>query len=595
MKSPFKFLDAYTSDDQEVFFGRDQEVETLYNLVFKSKLMLVYGQSGTGKTSLVQCGLGGKFDLTDWFPFHVRRNDNINHALEEALAGPAGGNLRKGSLTETIAYLYKNFLRPVYLILDQFEELFILGDEKEQQVFIASIKEILEAELPCKIVLVMREEYIAQLYAFEQIIPSLFDRRLRVEPMNYANVSKVITGSCQQFNISLANETENVTRIIDSISGGKSGIQLPYLQVYLDRLWQEDFARTYPNGLTEEDASNPPTLEFTTEEIKELGDIEGVLEKFIQQQRKEIQQRVGQTYANVPAEATQQVLDLFVTEEGTKRPVLYEREEGNIRLEEKLHQGLTEIPEAALQEILVALDQARILRFTDTQVELGHDSLAELIDKERSTEQRQLNQVKRRIAAAYVEQRETGVFLTARQLVSIEDFLPRLKLEPHLEQFVKACYADAERKETVEEERAQRELKLAQDKLAAEQRARKRQRIFSGIIGLALIIAIMLGGFAWRQQQTLAAQQQEIQEKRQDAERALAQFQEAEAEKDSIEAAKVSQEVDEIIYRAKRLQARGYVEPYQAMLQDVQKLLEDYPENSLLMEKKKEVDRLFKE
>jgi len=27
MKSPFKFLDSYTKDDREIFFGRDREIE----------------------------------------------------------------------------------------------------------------------------------------------------------------------------------------------------------------------------------------------------------------------------------------------------------------------------------------------------------------------------------------------------------------------------------------------------------------------------------------------------------------------------------------------------------------------------------------
>ncbi|MEL6853326.1 MAG: ATP-binding protein, partial [Bacteroidota bacterium] len=87
MKSPFKFLDAYTPEDSAIFFGRDQEVESLYELVFKSRLMLIYGQSGTGKTSLIQCGLGNKFDLTDWLPIFVRReNEDLNLSLEQALA-----------------------------------------------------------------------------------------------------------------------------------------------------------------------------------------------------------------------------------------------------------------------------------------------------------------------------------------------------------------------------------------------------------------------------------------------------------------------------------------------------------------------------
>ena len=49
MKSPFKFLDAYTIEDKDVFFGREKETEALYEMVFETKMLLLYGMSGTGK------------------------------------------------------------------------------------------------------------------------------------------------------------------------------------------------------------------------------------------------------------------------------------------------------------------------------------------------------------------------------------------------------------------------------------------------------------------------------------------------------------------------------------------------------------------
>ena len=51
MNSPFKFLDAYTAKDKDLFFGRDKEVKELYNKVLMTSLVLVYGKSGTGKSS----------------------------------------------------------------------------------------------------------------------------------------------------------------------------------------------------------------------------------------------------------------------------------------------------------------------------------------------------------------------------------------------------------------------------------------------------------------------------------------------------------------------------------------------------------------
>jgi hypothetical protein len=56
-------LDAYTLNDSAFYFGRDEEITTMYEMVFQTDLLLVYGASGTGKTSLIQCGLA----VTDMF------------------------------------------------------------------------------------------------------------------------------------------------------------------------------------------------------------------------------------------------------------------------------------------------------------------------------------------------------------------------------------------------------------------------------------------------------------------------------------------------------------------------------------------------
>ncbi len=85
VKSPFKFLDSYTKDDRDVFFGRDREIEEIYQKVYESKTLVLYGISGTGKTSLINCGLANKFEKTDWLPVTVRRGRNIMESLKSEL------------------------------------------------------------------------------------------------------------------------------------------------------------------------------------------------------------------------------------------------------------------------------------------------------------------------------------------------------------------------------------------------------------------------------------------------------------------------------------------------------------------------------
>lgn len=481
MKSPFKFLDAFTLSDRDVFFGREEATKKLYSLVFKSPLVMVYGLSGTGKTSLIQCGLASRFDGPDWFPFFIRRGKNINRSLHEALDFYLEDDETSLSLIGKILFLYGEYLSPVYLIFDQLEELFILGSKEEQEEFIYSIRELIDAGLACRIILVMREEYLGHLYDFEQVIPSVFDFRLRVEPMNSSGVKAVMRSSFAKFNISLEPpEEDRLQQMVDNIAGEKFGVQLPYLQVYLDMLYRQDYASTY--GLEKQDVLLPE-LTFTKEEIDELGRIDDVLEKFIQEQSRELQEELSAQYSSLPKDTVVRVMDAFVSEEGTKVPILYTRQGDFIAPEAKFTEWLHSVPADALSDCINGLEKRRILRFSDNTIELAHDSLAALIDQKRSEQQRQLNQVLRRIKNSYVEYRDNEVFLTEKQLNVYEEFIPLLDLDDQLLAFIDSSKVEVARLKKVEEE---------------QKKAMVRKRLFPLIATLA-VLALMASVIAFIQ------------------------------------------------------------------------------------------------
>ena len=89
---PFKFLDSYTAEDKDIFFGRDEEIDQLYQMIYQSDILLLYGASGTGKTSLIQCGLASKFQKHDWLEVFVRRHKNLNESLQKSLITIGGKN-----------------------------------------------------------------------------------------------------------------------------------------------------------------------------------------------------------------------------------------------------------------------------------------------------------------------------------------------------------------------------------------------------------------------------------------------------------------------------------------------------------------------
>jgi len=454
MQSPFKFLDPFRQEDAREFFGREEETSQLYDFVNKNRLVMVYGTSGTGKTSLVQCGLSSRFDSTDWFPLFIRRGHDINDSLRDGLLKNEVSISPSVSIPKIVARLNSRYLRPVYLIFDQLEEVLILGNEEEQKVFIATVKELLQdTDLDCHILFILREEFIARLYDFEKEVPTLFDRRLRVEPMSDGKLREVIKRSTRQFNIHLEDPERNADQIIASLSAGKSGISLPYLQVYLDMLWREDFQRTYPQADQDEleaalNKKQYPELEFTSAEIEVFGKIEDVLARFLSQQTDLIQERVDMAEWET-MDVVKQILDCFVTEKGTKQPVPYTTEQVELHLDHRAPQYLSNLPVPLLTRVLRLLEKSRILRFNEDSIELAHDSLAALIDQQRSDSQRRLNELHNRLKNNYREYLDSKEFLTRKQLAILEEYLPQLK--PKLDQsvldFIAASYADVARRQ----------------------------------------------------------------------------------------------------------------------------------------------------
>ncbi|MDZ4862662.1 MAG: ATP-binding protein [Gemmatimonadota bacterium] len=312
-QSPFKFLDAYQKEDKDRFFGRERETAQLYNAVHASNLVLVYGASGTGKTSIINCGLGNQFVDSDWLPLYVRRGTDLNRALEREITGAMKQPGQAGEVTITgrIRALYLDHYRPIYLVLDQFEELFISGTVAEQQLFYETVRQILAAGASCKLLIVIREEYIAYLSALEKVIPSLFDNRLRIEKMNDSNLARIIIGTARAAGIQITDPPATASGILENIRDRRTGIDLTNLQLYLDRLWRADLER--------QGTATPATVTFDPPLVEGVGKLGNVLSAFLDEQLALIEAALAKRGVAQPQGVPLEVLFALVTEEGTKR------------------------------------------------------------------------------------------------------------------------------------------------------------------------------------------------------------------------------------------------------------------------------------
>ncbi len=506
IRSPFKFLDPYGKDDREVFFGRNDEAEALYEAVNKNRLVLVYGPSGTGKTSLVQCGLANRFEVSDWLPFFIRRGQNLNDSLRLALSQSKalGGQIVEEDdqqIIKAIERISTRYLRPVYLIFDQFEELLIIGGEDEKKKFIETVRQIVSSDesTSCCLLFILREEYYLSLEIFERQIPGFYNRRLRVEPMSSGTIENVIYKSCKHFNIHFEDDQKNPKQIAGALSG-KGGISLPYLQVYLDRLWREDYVRT-PAEEREEKG-----LTFTTAEIEEFGTIDDVLRKLLEERKQKIQEQLTEAWGDLPANFMSDFLDVFVTTNGTKRPVLLDWTiMPELRKEEDkfLYSISQKIVEAALSK----LEESRLLRRVDNAWELSHDSLAAFIYSQRSAERRQLDAVLKSLGNYYQEylNSDKKVLLHPVWLEKNLEYLSRMPLE--MQEFIRASRERVEQREQekrgLEEEKKRQQEELLDSRMreletqhAAVARQRKLLKALTAIsiamLGLAVLAVFYL-------------------------------------------------------------------------------------------------------
>jgi len=264
--NPFPGLRPFTIDESHLYFGRDgQSNEVLYKLT-ENRFVAVIGASGTGKSSLMFCGLvptlyGGFIQSagSSWKVILTHPGNKPIENLADSIVKSESGidtfdedryfkvaltaSILKTSsmgLIEVAKYLNRKKRENILILVDQFEEIFrykTRGNSDSINESHAFVKLLLNAiqqkEESVYVVITMRSDFIGECGQFQELTRLINESHYLVPQMTRDNFREAIMGP-----IAVAGGTISgslISQLLNDI--GEKPDQLPILQHALMRTW----------------------------------------------------------------------------------------------------------------------------------------------------------------------------------------------------------------------------------------------------------------------------------------------------------------------------------------------------------------------
>jgi len=303
---PYRGLEPFHEDDAPLFFGRDKFADDLLQKVLAHPLVAVVGPSGSGKSSVVQAGLLPRLRREGWpnktwealiftpgeQPFHSLAKELL--PLYETAKSKTEQMIEARKLGEALVEVKLHLQDPIdealktvqtanrlLLVIDQFEELFTLSEERYRQPFIESLIAVAtRADSPVAIVLTLRADFYGRAIDLSRDLSDSIQQGLvNLGPMTRGELQQAIVEPARR--VGLNFEPGLVARLLDDVTGRPGG--LPLLQFALTGLGQPRDGRA-----------------ITNEQYDAIGTLEGA-----------ISQRADEQFKHVPLVEREAMLRAF--------------------------------------------------------------------------------------------------------------------------------------------------------------------------------------------------------------------------------------------------------------------------------------------
>lgn len=206
---PYRGLQPFGVDDEELFFGRDADIDAALARLARSGFLAVSGASGSGKSSLVRAGV---------VPALRRRGDRVvllspEHDLDVRIRDAAWGAGRAD-----------------VIVIDQFEEVFHAGqadvDAAARAIFDAVVIE-------ATVILVVRSDFLDDCAAHPHLAPLVAEGVHLVGPMTPDALRQAVEQPARHAGLRLES---GLVELILRDAAGEAGA-LPHLSHALVETW----------------------------------------------------------------------------------------------------------------------------------------------------------------------------------------------------------------------------------------------------------------------------------------------------------------------------------------------------------------------
>ena len=513
--NPYPGLRPFRPDEEHLFFGREAAVDAMVDTLARGRFLAVLGGSGSGKSSLVNCGLRPALHRglmagagTAWRVASMRPGADPVAALARALAEPgvlfADSAAAGASDAFPLLQLVDTTLRMsrlglvdlvelarlpagtrLLLIVDQFEELFryrgLSAEADGAATLVGLLLQARAADCPVHLVLTMRSDYLGDCAALPGLAEAVNGGQFLVPRMTRDERRAAITGPAGVAGARISPLL--LTRLVNDV--GDDPDQLSILQHALRRTWdqwQRETGGDAPIALAHYEAIG--TMAHALDR-----DAEQAFESLSGDAERALCQRLFKA-----------LTDRATDPRGVRRPTRMAR-----------LSALTRAPAAALATVIeVFRDPARSFLMPpapqpladDTVVDISHESLMRVWARLRSwaDDEAESAQQLRRLAeaAALHAQGRSGLWRDPELALALEW---RARQQPDADWAAQYGVAIGPSLAFLDASEAARDAERA-----AEQRrlARRRWALGAGVVALALVGAVFLA--LWQRTESLLAE-----------------------------------------------------------------------------------------